>query len=182
MEFIQCSMISLQHRWADLWHYIIHTYIHIYLYYIILYYIHIVYKPFLECVSRIRPCKRQLEGLDPNRASDFTRDERSLPYLTCLPHRPSLRSTLLWLPFGNGDVSLSQSAWQLSLPATMGYSSYLLVFSGFFAHRTVNFLVLSTTPCQTLFPICRASRSLDRLLAQHLINPNLFQPQLQPQL
>lgn len=161
-------------------------YTYLYTYIFILYYTilheYIVYKPFLECVSRIRPCKRQLEGLDPNRASDFTRDERRLPYLTCLPHRPSLRSTLLWLPFGNGDVSLSQSAWQLSLPATMGYSSYLLVFSGFFAHRTVNFLVLSTTPCQTLFPICRASRSLDRLLAQHLINPNLFQPQLQPQL
>lgn len=74
----------------------------------------------------------------------------TLPYLTCLPLRPFCPSAMA--------TSLCLAAFTASLDGQLE----LHFFIWFFAHRAVNFLVVSTTPCQTLFPMCRASRSGDR--------------------
>lgn len=164
-------------------------YTYLYTYIFILYYTilheYIVYKPFLECVSRIRPCKRQLEGLDPNRASDFTRDERSLPYLT-LPVCPI--APLFVAPSSGCPLAMATSL-SLSLlgsfhcqPRWVTRVTFLF-FLVFLRIAPSTFSYCRRRPVKPCSPYAvPRPRSLDRLLAQHLINPNLFQPQLQPQL
>lgn len=89
----------------------------------------------------------------------------TLPYLTCLPLRPFCPSAMA--------TSLCLAAFTASLDGQLELHFFYLVFcaSRRQLSRTVDDALSNLVPH---VPCLEIWRSLDRLLAQYLINPNLF--------